>query len=112
MNSWKSKDFTISDVQFKCDLMGLDNSLDNEYTAYLMSGKSLPIHYTAIPHASQVISNGPLNHNVNVSRAFTRLKAVFVSSFSGQNHPADGEVNTFWHPMGFLEYDFNKEIEF
>ena len=108
----RSKDFTISDVQCKCDLVDLDNSLDNEYTAYLMSGKSLPIYYTAITHASQVIPNGPLNHNMNVSRAFIRLKAMFVSLFSEQNHPADGEVNTFWHPMGTTEYDVNKEIEF
>ena len=108
----KSKDFLISDVQFKCDLVDLDNTLDNEYTAYLMQGKTLPIHYTAITHASQIIPSGALNHNVNVSRAFTRLKAVFVSLFQEAGHPADGEVNTFWHPMGSFRCNFDKEVEF
>ena len=33
----------ISDIQCKCDLLTLDNTLDNEYASHLLSGKSLPI---------------------------------------------------------------------
>ena len=34
----------ISDIQCKCDLLTLDNGLDNEYASHLLSGKSLPIN--------------------------------------------------------------------
>jgi len=69
-------DFELSDVQFKVDLVTLENSLDNEYAQHLLSGKSLPINFSTFTTSSQVIPN--LNTTVNVSRALTRLK---VSSF-------------------------------
>ena len=73
-NTNKSENFLIEDVQLKCDLVELDNTLDNEYTAYLLEGKALPIHYTALTHASRVISS--INTTANVTRGLTRLKAV------------------------------------
>ena len=32
--------WNISDIQCKCDLLTLDNTLDNEYASHLLSGKS------------------------------------------------------------------------
>jgi hypothetical protein len=108
-NKYKSEDFVIEDVQFKCDLIELDNTLDNEYTQYLLGGKALPIHYTALTHASQVIPS--INTTVNVSRGLTRLKAVFVSLLN--ENTSDGfEVRDFFHPMGEDSYDSTKEVEF
>ena len=69
--------FTLSDVQLKCDLVALDNSLDNEYSSHLLEGKALPIHFSTFTTASQVIHD--LNVTVNVSRALTRLKSFYVS---------------------------------
>ena len=40
-----SNEWMISQVQIKCDLVTLDNGLENEYVAHLLSGKSLPINY-------------------------------------------------------------------
>ena len=37
----------ISDIQCKCDLLTLDSNLDNEYASHLLSGKSLPISFSA-----------------------------------------------------------------
>ena len=34
-----SESFLIDNVQIKCDLVQLDNSLDNEYSSHLLSGK-------------------------------------------------------------------------
>jgi len=107
--------FVIQDVQLKCDLVDLDNTLDNEYTQYLMSGKSLPIHYTAITHASQIFSN--IKTDVHVSRSLTRLKSVFVTMFEKTStRKRDFDVcNDFWHPMddgnGTTPYNFDKELE-
>ena len=72
-----STSFLLQNVQLKADLVTLDNSLDNEYSQHLLSGKTLPIHFSTFTCASQVITS--LNSTVNVSRALTRLKGVFVT---------------------------------
>jgi hypothetical protein len=99
--------FTLSDVQLKADLVTLDNSLDNEYSQHLLEGKALPIHFSTFTTASQVIAD--LNVTVNVSRALTRLKSVYVS-LSTDNGGAK-EVDNFYHPMGGA-YDKTKELSF
>ena len=43
-----SNEWMISQVQLKCDLVTLDNGLENEYVAHLLSGKSLPINLILI----------------------------------------------------------------
>jgi hypothetical protein len=109
----KSESFEITDVQLKCDVVHLDNSLDNEYAQHLLSGKSLPINFSTFTCSSQVIaSNGILDTNVNVQRSFTRLKSVFVSLYKPSGSPARKEVNHFWHPMGSSAYNQYKELEF
>ena len=44
----------IQNAQVNCDLLRLDNELDNSYAEFLMSGKSLPINFTS--YVSQVQS--------------------------------------------------------
>ena len=46
----------ISNVH-KCDLLTLDNSLDNEYASHLLSGKSLPINFNTWNHTNQSTGN-------------------------------------------------------
>lgn len=114
--------FTLSDVQLKADIVTLDSSLDNEYSAHLLEGKTLPIHFSTFTTASQVLTN--LNSTVNISRALTRLKGVYVS-LSTDASPIEGndttvakEVNTFYHPMSYATtgensiYNKNKELSF
>ena len=100
-----STSFKIENVQLKADLVTLDNSLDNEYSQHLLSGKTLPIHFSTFTCASQVITS--LNTTVNVSRALTRLKGVFVTLSKSNSQ----EVDNFYHPMGG-NYEYAKELEF
>ena len=102
-----STSFKIENVQLKCDLVTLDNSLDNEYSQHLLSGKTLPIHFSTCTWASQVLTN--LNSTVNVSRALTRLKGVFVTMSTDSGGAL--EVDNFFHPMAG-NYDSTKELEF
>ena len=60
-NAYASGSWTISDIQCKCDLLTLDNSLDNEYAAHLLSGKSLPINFATWPHTNQSIGNDKIS---------------------------------------------------
>ena len=43
----------ISGIQCKCDLLTLDNSLDNEHASHLLSGKSLPMNFNSWNHTDQ-----------------------------------------------------------
>ena len=106
-----SESFLIDNVQIKCDLVQLDNSLDNEYSSHLLSGKSLPINFSTFTCASQVVTN--IETIINVQRSFTRLKSVFISLYKDRAHlPQYKEVNYFWHPMGSANYDHTKQLEF
>ena len=67
----------IQSVQVKADMCTLDNALDNSYAQHLLSGKSLPINYdTWVSQFQTIASTAPI---VNITRALTRLKSVFVT---------------------------------
>ena len=67
-----------SDVQVECDILTLDNSLDNEYASHLLSGTSLPINFAAWGHANQSTGNDKIL-SANIHRALSRLKSVFIT---------------------------------
>ena len=105
--------WTISNVQLKADVVTLDNALENSYAEHLLSGKSLPINYGTYICQDQVVNGN--NISVNISRAASRLKSVFLS-MTGAGHSASNatnlkEFNNFWCAMlGAPDHD--KEMEF
>ena len=118
-----SNNWLISQVQIKCDLVTLDNGLENEYVAHLVSGKSLPINYDT--YISQMQTIADYNYSCNITRSLTRLKSVFVT-FDGEGTGETGPgvlpltgsefrkpFNDFYHPSGdYLVQRQDKEIEF
>ena len=104
----------ISEAQIKCDVVSLDNQLDNEYTKHLLEGKSLPINFSSFVHQVQAVG-GTDRPVIAMSRAFTRLKSVYVSfykrpmvfsaGFLNQTveatHLPLKECSFFWHPQYF-----------
>ena len=110
--------WNISDVQVKADLCTLDNALENSYAKHLFEGKALPINYSTYISQSQTTTN--FDFTVNVARAVTRLKSVFLSMTGNVNGVADQtaslkEFNNFWHPMSSETasgaYNVGKEVE-
>ena len=94
--TWK-----LENVQMKCDLCSLDNGLDNSYAEHLLSGKALPINYNTFVSQMQTIANDP-KVSVNVTRALTRLKSVFVTMVkarTGVDAVHRREFNDFFSPM-------------
>ena len=47
----------ITDAQVKCDLLTLDNPLENEYASHLRSGKTFPINFSTWNHTNQSTGN-------------------------------------------------------
>ena len=68
----------LENVQVKCDMISLDNGVQESYHNVLMSSKDIPIHYNTLTSQFQNIV-GQDEAFVNVSRAATRLKSVFVT---------------------------------
>ena len=102
----------IQNVQVKCDVVTLDNQLDNSYAEHLLSGKALPINYqTYVSQKQSILSgnNGSQKVRLNVTRALTRLKNVFITldkPAAGQNYaPKFKEWNSFYSPMEFYTGD-------
>ena len=108
-----STDFEISDVSVKTDIVTLDNTLQNNYDSHLLSGKSLPISYNTYIVQSQVVAGKDVS--VNMSRAISRLKSVFVALYRapGTAKPEDKEWLNFYHPMSAVaSYSKAHELEF
>ena len=106
-----SNDWQIENVQIKCDICNLDNSLQNNYDSHLLSGKSLPINFNTYITQSQSIVGQDVG--VSLNRAITRLKAIFVTFHKSDDTDASHKAwNDFNHPM---EYDtnllYNKGLE-
>ena len=78
-NNWTNQ-WDISEPQIKCDVITLDNQLDNEYTDHLMQGTSLPIKFSSFLHAVQSLAAADRN-SISMSRSSTRLKSVFITFY-------------------------------
>ena len=112
-----STDWQIENVQVKVDVCTLDNALDNSYAQHLLSGKSLPISYNTF--VSQLQSTNATDKNlINVSRALTRLKSVFVTMHRTDTDTVTRKFwNNFFSPMqpdnlSALTHNSDGEFEF
>jgi hypothetical protein len=114
--------WTISEAVIHCDVLTLDNQLDNEYTEHLMSGKGLPIAFSSFVHQVQA-TGGNDRPVISLSRSFTRLETVFCTFYKTPyiwmkeagdliGKPTDKlalhiplrEQNFFWHPQFIYQY--------
>ena len=123
-NNDSSNQWSILNVQAKCDLVTLDNSYEEDFFKSLSEGTPLYINYNTLISQIQTIS-GNSNLNVNVSRSLTRLKSVFVSLIKNLtpdattgggflnrrniDHVGSKVWNEFFSPM-YSEYDLSPKV--
>ena len=67
----------LDNVQIKADIVRMDNQLENEFAQRFLSGQSIPRNYSTYINQLQALS-GP-NSSLNVTRAISRLKSVFLT---------------------------------
>lgn len=90
--------WSIENVEAKCDMLTLDNALDNAFAEHLLGGGFLPINYNTFISQMQTVKGQKLG--VNVSRAVSRLKSVFVSlQKDNPGYAGAKNWNTFWSPL-------------
>ena len=98
-----SNTYSLRNIFIAADVITLDNQLDNSYADHVLSGKSLSINYNTYVSQMQSIINQE-KPSVNISRALTRLKTIFVSFErdlvqNGGYAPGARPWRTFWSPM-------------
>ena len=71
-SSWK-----IKDIRIVCDVVTLDNALQNSYAEHVLSGKALPINYSTYVSQFQTLGTDAKQISVSVTRSVSRLKSVF-----------------------------------
>jgi len=97
----------IEQVQCKVDMCTLDNALHNSYVEHLLQGNSLPISYNTFVSQMQTIA-GQNDVLVNVSRALTRLKSVFVTLHKDYNYGRkDWQGRKLWNDFFSPAYHDN-----
>ena len=127
-----SVSWQIQNVQAKCDLLVLDNHLENSFTEFLLNGGKMPLNFNtyvsqmqSIQGSTQMVNNVSVNIGqqkvrLNVTRALSRLAKVFItldkSVGSTENYLGRKPWNDFYSPMHFStgtfpEYDENGEFE-
>ena len=105
-----SDQWSIEEPQIKCDVVILDNTLDNEYAAHLLSGKALPISFSTYISQVQSIPAGQTDPKLNIARSVTRLKSVFISLFRDLSTRAYIDFHPFETMAGVTT--FSKECIF
>jgi hypothetical protein len=72
--------WTITEPVIKCQVIMIDNALQNGFTQRLLDGRSFPIHFTSF--VTQIANSGNTSTPVvSITRAFTRLKAAYITMF-------------------------------
>ena len=109
-NSW-----SIINACVKCDIATLDNSLNNEYTSFLLSGKGLSFTYSTYISQQNSLLNSGKTLSTQIIRAFSRLQRCFISFYSSNaTGPYDKSTITFYHPNAedAGTYNPDKEVQF
>ena len=113
-----SLEWQLLNVQVKCDVVSLDNTLDNSYAEHLLSGKALPINYqTYVSQMQSILSgnNGQQKVRLNVTRALSRLKNVFITldntlDTNVASHIKYKPWNSFYSPYEYYAGDGEMNI--
>jgi hypothetical protein len=107
-----SNDWEIENPMIKCDVLTLDNSLENSYAEHILSGKSLPINFNTFITSTQVVQGQTFA--VNVSRSVSRLKGIFITFYRDiPDNGTEKDWNNFYHPMrNSTVYDSGYELEY
>jgi len=94
-----SNTWAITNACVKCDIASLDNSLNNEYTSFLLSGKGLSFTYSTYISQQNSLLNLGKTLSTQIIRAFSRLQRCFISFYSSNSTgPYDKHTITFYHP--------------
>ena len=89
-----SQSFSLQNVRILCDVVTVDNAVQEELSRVLLAGGALPLHltsYSTTMHNLQLANAANQSWSVTLSRAFSRIKDIWITFDSDGSH---GRVNT------------------
>ena len=97
-------DWAIQNCILRCELIQVDNAVNNNIVSHLLKGGRLRMVYPAYHSFSQVFPTGSTEINMNIVKSSTRLSQMF---FTFSQSPPDNVAgsydkkvwNNFYHPM-------------
>jgi hypothetical protein len=95
-----SKSWQIENVQVKAQVVSLDNTMQNQYDKHMLDGGNLPIRFSSIVTSKQHIGTASNDIAINVTRAFSKLKSLYVTMYRNPNNVGMKKFNYFMHPIG------------
>ena len=96
-----SGDYSIENAKILCDLCTLDDSLEQEMSKVLLSGRKMPLSIVSFTQTMHSLVPGDDAPTITSNRSVSRLKTAFLTFYASR--PNDGlgsETNLFHHPLG------------
>ena len=113
----------ILDANIKCQIVSLDNQLNNSYISHLLGGGTLPLSFkTWITQQSSLPNSS--NIAIQVARSFTRLTKCFITFYNPNTGTSadlfdNKQMINLYHPMrrgnagkNSLYYDDERDLQF
>ena len=98
--------WSIQNCILRCELITVDNSVNNNVVSHLLKGGRLRMVYPAYHSFSQTFTAGNTEINMNIVKSSTRLSQMFFTFSNSQiqnnntaNNYAKKKWNWFYHPM-------------
>ena len=96
-----SGDYSIENAKILCDLCTLDDSLEQEMSKVLLSGRKMPLSIVSFTQTMHSLVPGDDAPTITSNRSVSRLKTAFLTFYASRPTDGDGsEVNLFHHPLG------------
>ena len=98
--STNSMTYSLQDVQAKCSMMTIDDSLQEKFNEQLLAGSALRIPLKKVTSIMNYIAASATSHSFDIamSRSFTRLAQIYATFFHGAPSATNMLCNSFYVP--------------
>ena len=97
-----SMSYELIDVQAKCSMCTLDDSLQESFNQQLLQGSALRIPMKKVESMMSYIAASATSHNFDIamSRSYTRLASIYATFFHGTVSATNMLADKFYVPPG------------
>ena len=96
----QSREYELSQCELMFSTVRLDSALEAGFSSMMLSGRALQLNLKTVMTQNSIIPAGATEHQATVSRALSRIAAVFVT-FQGRNTP-NASIVRFHNPSAIL----------
>ena len=86
-----SRDFELNQCELMFSTVRLDSALEAGFSSMMLSGRALQLSLRTVICQQSIIPAGAVEHQASVSRALSRIAAIFVT-FQGRGWPSGQAV--------------------